>query len=190
MKLSAKLFQILPPKSGTSKSGPWRKQDIVVETTGKFQKKLFLTIWNDKINVQSSQIGELFNIDIDIDSNEFEVKWYNHIIVKELTLSNSDFLLPNIQMQLNANLVKILPSSSGIKGDTSWKKQEIIVQTTEENPRKICFQILNDSVDISSYETGDELVVFFEINSYEYNGKWYSIFKAWRIWNKKFFKSF
>ncbi len=50
MQLTATLTQLLPIQSGESKSGTWKKQDIIVSTNGQYPKKICVSIWGDKIN--------------------------------------------------------------------------------------------------------------------------------------------
>ncbi|MCZ2100079.1 MAG: DUF3127 domain-containing protein [Chitinophagales bacterium] len=79
MQLIAKLIQSLPLQSGIGKNGEWKKQDIVVEIDGQYPKKVCISIWGDKINNDILQIGNLLKIDFDIESREFNSKWYTDV---------------------------------------------------------------------------------------------------------------
>jgi hypothetical protein len=79
MQLTAKLTQLLPIQTGTGKNGEWKKQDIIVETDGQYPKKICISIWGDKINEGQLQIGNLLKIDFDIESREYNSKWYTDI---------------------------------------------------------------------------------------------------------------
>ena len=79
MQLIAKLIQLLPIQTGTGKNGEWKKQDIIVETDGQYPKKVCISIWGNKINVGQLQIGSLLKIDFDIESREYNSKWYTDI---------------------------------------------------------------------------------------------------------------
>ena len=79
MQLTAKLTQLLPIQTGTSKNGEWKKQDIIVETDGQYPKKVCVSIWGDKINEGQLQIGNILQIDFDIESREYNSKWYTDI---------------------------------------------------------------------------------------------------------------
>jgi hypothetical protein len=79
MQLTAKLTQLLPIQTGIGKNGEWKKQDIIVETDGQYPKKVCISIWGDKINEGQLQIGNLFQIDFDIESREYNNKWYTDI---------------------------------------------------------------------------------------------------------------
>jgi hypothetical protein len=79
MQLTAKLNQLLPIQTGTGKNGEWKKQEIIVESDGQYPKKLCISIWGDKINESQLQIGNLLKIDFDIESREYNSKWYTDI---------------------------------------------------------------------------------------------------------------
>ena len=79
MQLTAKLIQLHPIQTGIGKNGEWKKQDIIVETDGQYPKKVCITIWGDKINESQLQIGNVLKIDFDIESREYNSKWYTDI---------------------------------------------------------------------------------------------------------------
>ena len=76
MQLTAKLTELFPIQTVTGKNGEWKKQDIIVETDGQYPKKVCISIWGDKINEGQLQIGNLLQIDFDIESREYNSKWY------------------------------------------------------------------------------------------------------------------
>lgn len=79
MQLTAKLTQLLSIQTGSGKNGEWKKQDIIVETEGQFPKRICVSIWGDKINKGQLQIGNELKIDFDIESREYNGKWYTDI---------------------------------------------------------------------------------------------------------------
>jgi len=79
MQLTAKLVQVLPLQSGTGRNGEWRKQDIILETDGQYPRKICIAIWGDKINNCQLQIGNMLTVDFDIESREFNGKWYTDV---------------------------------------------------------------------------------------------------------------
>ncbi|MBL0131299.1 MAG: DUF3127 domain-containing protein [Chitinophagaceae bacterium] len=79
MQLTAKLIQILPLQTGTGKNGVWKKQDIIVETEGQYPKKVCISIWGDKINESQLQIGAQLNISFDVESREYNGRWYTDV---------------------------------------------------------------------------------------------------------------
>ncbi|MFN4285428.1 MAG: DUF3127 domain-containing protein [Lacibacter sp.] len=79
MQITATLRQLLPLQTGTGKNGTWKKQDIIVETEGNFPKKICISIWGDKIDAQKLQPGNKLVIDFDIESREYNGRWYTDV---------------------------------------------------------------------------------------------------------------
>ena len=79
MQLTAKLVQLLPLQTGAGKNGEWKKQDIIVETEGQYPKKVCISIWGDKIAGNQLQIGNMLNISFDVESREYNSRWYTDI---------------------------------------------------------------------------------------------------------------
>jgi hypothetical protein len=76
MQLTAKLIELLPLQSGTGKNGEWKKQDIVVETDGQYPKKICISLWGNKIEEGKLQIGNMLDLNFDVESREYNGKWY------------------------------------------------------------------------------------------------------------------
>ncbi len=89
MQLTAKLSQLLPIQTGTGKNGEWKKQDIIVETDGQYPKKVCISVWGDKINVGQLQIGNLLKIDFDIESREYNSRWYTDIKAWKIEIAST-----------------------------------------------------------------------------------------------------
>jgi hypothetical protein len=79
MQLTARLTQVLPLETGIGRNGEWKKQNIIVETDGQYPKKICISIWGDKINPVQLQSGNLLTIDFDIESREFNGRWYTDV---------------------------------------------------------------------------------------------------------------
>ena len=84
-------------------------------------------------------------------------------------------------MQLTAKLTQVLPIQTGIGKNGEWKKQDIIVETESKYPRKICVSIWGDTIKENELQIGNELKIDFDIESRDYNGRWYTDIKAWKI---------
>ena len=79
MQITAKLSQLLPLQTGTGKNGPWKKQDIIVETEATYPKKICISIWGDKIDANQLQLDNQLKIDFDVESREFNGRWYTDV---------------------------------------------------------------------------------------------------------------
>jgi hypothetical protein len=89
MQLTAKLFQILPVESGMGKNGEWKKQSIVVELDGQFPRKVCFTIWGDKIGSTRLELGQMLTVDFDIESREYNGRWYTDAKAWKIELANT-----------------------------------------------------------------------------------------------------
>ncbi len=79
MQLTARLVQLLPLQTGSGKNGEWKKQDIIVETDGQYPKKVCISIWGDKVNPSILQPGATLNISFDVESREYNGRWYTDV---------------------------------------------------------------------------------------------------------------
>ena len=79
MDISGKVIQILPKQTGAGKNGPWEKQDYVVEIQGTYPKKVCFNLWGAKISQFDIKEGEFINIGVDIESREYQGRWYTDV---------------------------------------------------------------------------------------------------------------
>lgn len=84
-------------------------------------------------------------------------------------------------MQLTAKLSQLLPLQTGAGKNGQWKKQDIIVETDGQYPKKVCISIWGDKIDESVLKIGNSLIINFDVESREYNGRWYTDVKAWKV---------
>jgi len=83
-------------------------------------------------------------------------------------------------MEITGKLIQILPLQTGMSRNGEWKKQEIILELDGTPARKLCVGLWNDKI-ISDIAEGPMLKVFFEIESREYNDKWYTNLRGWKV---------
>jgi hypothetical protein len=84
-------------------------------------------------------------------------------------------------MQLTAKLIQLLPIQTGTGKNGEWKKQDIIVETDGQYPKKVCVSIWGDKINEQQLFVGNSLTIDFEIESREFSGRWYTDLKAWKI---------
>ena len=86
-------------------------------------------------------------------------------------------------MQVKGNLIQILKPESGVsKAGKEWKKQDFVIETNEQFPKKVCFTLFGDKISLlEGISEGMELEVYFSVESRDYNGKWYHNINAWKI---------
>lgn len=82
MEITGKVVRLGGLTEGTSARGPWRKQDLIIETDEQYPKTVCLTCWTNQIDeIQAMTPGQLIKAQIDISSREFNGKWYTDVRV-------------------------------------------------------------------------------------------------------------
>ena len=88
-------------------------------------------------------------------------------------------------MDISGKIVQFLQVQTGQGKNGTWKKQEFILETGDQYPKKVCIAVWGDKIDMGSFKTGDLVDVSFDVESREYNGRWYTDVKAWKLVSKK-----
>lgn len=87
-----------------------------------------------------------------------------------------------MSMEVKGKLVQKLPVESGESRNGKWEKQQFVIETDEQYPKKICIMLWGDKLSMLEKVTeGDVLTVSVNIESREYNSRWYTDIRAWRI---------
>lgn len=84
-------------------------------------------------------------------------------------------------MELKGKVVDILPEEKGQGRNGEWRKQSYIFETQEQYPKKVCAEVWGDKIDGFNIKQGEELTAKINIDSREYNGKWYTNVKIWSV---------
>lgn len=86
-------------------------------------------------------------------------------------------------MELVGKIVAVLPEQSGIgKNGNPWKVQAYVLETLEQYSRKVHFEIFGEDRIKQNPCAIDQLVtISFDIESREFNGRWYTSIRAWRV---------
>ena len=84
-------------------------------------------------------------------------------------------------MELSGKIIQLLPEKSGESDRGPWRKQEYILETDGQYPKQVCFMAWSDKIDEFAIKEGENLVVSIDLESREYNGRWYTDVKAWKV---------
>jgi hypothetical protein len=87
-------------------------------------------------------------------------------------------------MDISGKIIQFLQLQTGQGKNGTWKKQEFILETGDQYPKKVCIAVWGDKIDMGSFKTGDLVDVSFDVESREYNGRWYTDVKAWKMGKK------
>ena len=84
-------------------------------------------------------------------------------------------------MEVKGRVAQLLPMQTGMGKKGPWKKQEFILETPGQYPKKICLSIWGDKVDQYNLAVGELISVAVDLESREYNGRWYTEARAWKV---------
>ncbi|MDE6449272.1 MAG: DUF3127 domain-containing protein [Muribaculaceae bacterium] len=84
-------------------------------------------------------------------------------------------------MEVTGKIIVALPEVSGTsKAGNQWKKREYVLETLDNYPSKIMFDFFGERADQYPLSVGDEIKLSFDIESREYNGRWYTSIRGWK----------
>mgnify|MGYP001197114639 FL=1 len=85
-------------------------------------------------------------------------------------------------MNFQANLIKTLEVQKGQGSNGEWRKQTIVFETDGMYPKQIAVDMWNDKVDeVKNFKIGSKYDVHINIESREYNGRYFTNIRAWKI---------
>jgi hypothetical protein len=86
-------------------------------------------------------------------------------------------------MELTGKIIAVLAERGGVsKAGNEWKIQEYVLETMEQYPRKMMFNVFGtDRIAQFNIQLGETLTVSFDIDSREYNGRWFNDIRAWKV---------
>jgi len=87
-------------------------------------------------------------------------------------------------MEISGKIIAVLPLATGEGKNGTWRSQDYVLETPDQYPRKVCFNLFNDRIDQFPMSIGDDVEVSFDIDSREYNERWYTSIRAWKIVKK------
>jgi hypothetical protein len=84
-------------------------------------------------------------------------------------------------MEIKGKVIQLLPMQSGMGKKGEWKKQEFIVEMPGQYPKKVCLSCWGDKIDQFRLSVGDMVTVAVDLESREYNGRWFTEARAWKV---------
>lgn len=85
-------------------------------------------------------------------------------------------------MDITGRIIQILEEQSGISARTGnpWKKKEWVLETFDQFPKKVKVQCFGDRADSINLEMNKDYILSIDIESREYNGRWYTDVNVFR----------
>lgn len=87
-------------------------------------------------------------------------------------------------MELEGRIARKMNVQTGTSARGAWAKQEFIFEYQEGNfPSQVCMNVWGEDKvkELERHQVGDRVKVAFNLSSREYNGRWYTDVRAWRI---------
>lgn len=84
-------------------------------------------------------------------------------------------------MNLAATIIEILKAETGTGQNGDWKRQDVVVETIEQYPKKVCISFWNDKIDNAILKPGNRVQILITIKSKEFSGKWYHDIRANKV---------
>ena len=87
-------------------------------------------------------------------------------------------------MTIEGKIIQVLPLQVGVSKTSGkeWALQAYVLETKEQYPKKVHFEVFGeDRIKANPCGVDDIVSVDFDIESREFNGRWYTSIRAWRI---------
>lgn len=84
-------------------------------------------------------------------------------------------------MEVTGKIIqKLDPQSGTSKAGNAWNKQEYVLETIENFPKKVFFDFFGERANQYPLEVGDTITLSFDIESREWNGRWFTSIRGWK----------
>lgn len=87
-------------------------------------------------------------------------------------------------MEIKGRIIKIMDIRTGVSKSSGapWMSQTYIIETQENHPRTVAFEVFGeDRIKQMNIQVGEDLIVTFELDAREYQGRWYNQVRAYRV---------
>ena len=91
--------------------------------------------------------------------------------------------LKKFDMELAGKVIAVLEPRGGVsKSGNQWKVQEYVIETHDQYPRRMCFDVFGeDKIQQFNIQVGEELNVSFDIDAREWQGRLFNSIRAWKV---------
>lgn len=85
-------------------------------------------------------------------------------------------------MDLQGKIIAVLPERSGVSARGEWKAGSFVLETHDQYPKKMVFDVFGaERLSQFAIKAGEELIVSFDIDAHEYQGRWFNSIRAWNV---------
>ena len=89
-------------------------------------------------------------------------------------------------MEIRGRIIQVLPMAQGVsKAGNNWRKQEYILETFDQYPRKVIFNFFNNTIDQYPLQVGEDVIISFDLESRSFVGRdgverWSTDVRGWK----------
>ena len=85
-------------------------------------------------------------------------------------------------MEIQGKVIAVLPERSGISQRGEWRSQTYVIETQEQYPKKMAFDVFGgDRIVNFGIHLGEVIDVSFDIDAHEYQGRYFNQIRAWNV---------
>lgn len=85
-------------------------------------------------------------------------------------------------MEIQGKVIAVLPERSGVSARGEWKSQTFVIETQEQYPKKMAFDVFGaDRLAQFNIQSGEVINVSFDIDAHEYQGRYFNQIRAWNV---------
>lgn len=87
-------------------------------------------------------------------------------------------------MEIIGKVIQVLPLQQGVSSRTGnpWSIKTFILETQENFPRKVAIEVFGEQrINDNPCDVDQVVTVSFDLESREFNGRWYTSVRAWKI---------
>ena len=85
-------------------------------------------------------------------------------------------------MEMAGVVIAILPERSGTSQRGEWRSQSFVIETQEQYPKHLCFEVFGaDRIAQFNIKGGETIIVQFDIDARQYQDRWFNSIKAWNV---------
>ena len=87
-------------------------------------------------------------------------------------------------MEITGKIIQLLDVITGESKNGEWKKQDVILETDAQYPKKVCISVWGDKIDQFNLKEGEAVTISVNLESREFNNRWYTDVRAWKVEKK------
>lgn len=84
-------------------------------------------------------------------------------------------------MEIQGRVTQVLEEQKGEGRNGTWRKNGFVIETQGQYPKNVCIHVWGDKYDQMPITVGEMVNVSFDVESREWQGKWFTDVKAWKV---------